>query len=483
MADQVIETDEKNETIILEDQTEIEVQSSGTALVPVSEQQVQTQKAIDAVANPDEHINAFTAIAIMLKQMRSDLEGVKRTGQLPRWMRVARVREFKGAGAMNMIASKGVIPITGGFLKVIGFLAELTLKAQELLIQADGGKALLEVGAGMIKTVASDPFFEAVTETVGIEHPGANPLKPIGPIVDTAMGIVDKIPEPEDVEVIAKEIYLLLGIEQLELPLNDQGTVLPNKILPTETEHLDVNLTGKVRLMGWAIDKSIPFHGLSGGIKVARLGSRRVWESAEANLPQITSLMWPHEEDKIKILEFDYREKTRTVAGGANTSNSSNTSNTSGTSGTSGNAKPEVVEPVLNDIEEANAILTKLEYPMGGITDESVFNPAFVRRLRKFQKMNKIFVNGQLDNTTINLLMNLDFEKKQLKRAKKYDAAYLEGFDDSKNEIVSTKVIQNESEGSIEGGLEGNSEGGLEGNSEGGLEGNSEGGLEGNSEG
>ncbi|MCP3923914.1 MAG: peptidoglycan-binding protein [Desulfobacterales bacterium] len=421
-ATEIVKTETPKQDVL---QSEVK-KTTSTELVLVNEKQLQTQKKLDAIASGDEHVNAFTAIAIMLKQMRSDLEGVKRTEQLPRWMRVARVREFKGEGAMNMIATKGVIPITGGFIKVIGFLAELTLKAQELLTQADGGKALLEVGAGMIKTVASDPFFEAVTETVGIENPGANPLKPIGPIVDNAMKIVDKIPDPEDVEIIAKEIYLLLAIEQLELPINNTGKVDTGKILPIETEHLDVNLTGKVRLMGWAIDKGIPCHGLSGGIKITRLGSRRIWESAETALPQKSSLMWSHEEDKIKILEFDYKEKTRT----------------SGSAPAGGSA----VVPVLNDIEEANAILTKLEYPIDGISDESVFDVAFAKRLRKFQKMNKIVVNGQLDNATINLLMNLDYEKKQLKRARKYDAAPLDGFDDTKNEapVAPKKALPNE---------------------------------------
>jgi hypothetical protein len=51
--------------------------------------------------------NPFRAIALLLKSVRESLEGVKRTGQAPRWVRIARIRNFQGG---TDYISKGVIP-------------------------------------------------------------------------------------------------------------------------------------------------------------------------------------------------------------------------------------------------------------------------------------------------------------------------------------------------------------------------------------
>lgn len=378
--------------------------------LPARKEQEEAQKALESVGKGDKRANAFNAIALMLKNMRRDLEGIHRTGQLPRWMRVARVREFNKEGAMNFITTKGVVPISGVFISIIGIITELALKAQELLIQADGGKALLEVGVGMIKTAASDEFYHAITDTLEIDSPGPNPLGAVNQVIDPAMALIDKIPDPQDVDVVAKELYLLLCIEQLALPLDAGGKVNTTELLPTTTVHIK-DTTGKVRLLSWALGKPIPFHALNpkDGVEVARLGSRRVWETT-TGLPEKTSFMWPYGDEEMEVYDYDYLNENA----GA-------------------------------DIQEANLLLEKLGYTEPIVADKTVFDTEFARRLRRFQKINDLPVTGGLDNNTINQLMNLDYEKKILRRAKPYSATDLPtNFVDSVNPTLKQETSATE---------------------------------------
>lgn len=374
--------------------------------LPATKEQQEAQKALEAVGKGDKRANAFNAIALMLKNMRLDLEGIHRTGQLPRWMRVARVREFNKEGAMNFITTKGVVPISGVFISIIGIITELSLKAQELLIQADGGKALLEVGVGMIKTAASDEFYHAVTDTLEIDNPGPNPLGAVNQVIDPAMALIDKIPDPQDVDVVAKELYLLLCVEQLALPLDEGGKINTTELLPTTTLHIK-DTTGKVRLLSWALEKPIPFHALNpkDGVEVSRLGNRRVWETT-TGLPEQTSFVWPYGDEDMEVYEYSYLNENA----GA-------------------------------DIQEANLLLEKLGYTEPIVGDKTVFDAEFARRLRRFQKINDLPVTGGLDNHTINQLMNLDYEKKILRRAKPYSATDLPtNFVDSVNPTPEQKT-------------------------------------------
>ena len=86
------------------------------------------------------------------------------------------------------------------------------------------------------------------------------------------------------------------------------------------------------------------------------------------------------------------------------------------------------------DIAEANALLEALgygaKYP---VADAKVLADDFATRLRAFQKINDLPVTGRLDNATINRLMHLDYDAKNLKRAKPFRADALPvGFDPTK---------------------------------------------------
>ena len=366
----------------------------GSALIPAQQTlpaaQANAQQALEDAAKGGQ-VNPFTAVALVLRAMRTDLEASKEPGRLPRWMRIARVRRYSDDSVKtNFIATKGVIPIASKFVDVIGYLAELTLQAQDLLTQADGGKALLEVGGAMIKTIADDPFASAIKGSLdgGVGGGGENPLKPIIPIVDTALEIVDKIPDPEDVEIIANEIYRLLVVVQAPLPRTDKGGVDMEKVEAAGGVHVDQALTGKVRLISWALETPISFLGFKDGVKSTYLGSRWIWQTGTP--PVASNLYYDPKGDKEPIYEIRFEKK------------------------------PDGSDTTGADIGEAIDLLEKHGYDKPAIADKTKFSANLAKRLSTFQKINELDENGELDNATINRLCNLDVTSEQLKRAKPY---------------------------------------------------------------
>jgi murein L,D-transpeptidase YcbB/YkuD len=78
--------------------------------------------------------------------------------------------------------------------------------------------------------------------------------------------------------------------------------------------------------------------------------------------------------------------------------------------------------------------LEKSGYLEPAIADKTVFGDDLAKRLRTFQKLNGLTVNGKLDNSTLNRLMNFNFESNSIERAVPYDASKLPaGFDNSKD--------------------------------------------------
>ena len=347
----------------------------------------------------DARANPFKAIALLLKSVRESLEGVKRTGQPPRWVRIARIRGFQGS---TDYISKGVIPaLDKGFIFSITYLADLTLKAQDLLFQADSAKALIEVSGEMLKTVTRDDFAQSLAAVVGQEGV-TNPLGPAGGVIDTVLGFVDKIPEPQDLEAIGKELYGLLALEQLAL---DDAT-----FTAASKTHLNIAASGKVRLLQMALTartaadpalvKTITVRSLgkdkSGSQAIAWLGSRRITDKVA---PTQAVGTWGEGDEAEPVYEFSFDG-----------------------------------DQAGKDIEEANNLLEKLGYTTPAVADKKAFSAEFAKRLRRFQKINALPISGALDNHTLNRLWHLDFKDKTLTRAKPYDEAALgANFDDSKN--------------------------------------------------
>jgi hypothetical protein len=352
-----------------------------------------------SVVSPEQaRANPFKAIALLLKSVRESLEGTKRAGQAPRWVRIARIRNFQGS---TDYISKGVIPaVDKGFVFAILYLADLTLRAKDLLFQADSAKALIEVSGEMLKTVTSDDFAQSLAAVVGQEGV-SNPLGPAGGLIDTVLGFVDKIPEPEDLDAIGKELYGLLALEQLAL---DEAT-----FTSATKVHISIAASGKVRLLQMALTaptaadpglvKSITVRSLgkdkAGSQTVSWLGGRRVTDKIA---PTKAVGTWGEGAEAETVYEFSFDG-----------------------------------DQAGKDIEEANNLLEKMGYVVPAVADKKAFSAEFAKRLRRFQKINGLPISGALDNHTLNRLWHLSFKDKTLVRALPADDAALAGFDDSKN--------------------------------------------------
>jgi hypothetical protein len=333
--------------------------------------------------------NPFETIAQLLRSLRESLEGTKRPGQAPRWVRIARIRAYRGD---SDFISKAVIPAVDKALAfTVLYLAHLTLQARDLLYQADSAKALVEASGEMLQIVATEEFTQALAEAID-EKGVVNPLREARAVIDKVTTFVDQVPDPADLDLISKELYGLLCIEQR--PLDEPG-------LGAATEmHLNLETTGKIRLLQMALDKSIRIRGLGanrqGEQEVALLGSRRLWATAAADLPGKAIGRWGDDPNSETIYEFDFANSE--IAG--------------------------------QDIAEANGLLEKLGYVEPTVTDAKAFDDALQRRLRRFQKINGLAITGQLDNPTLNGLQHLNYASKALERAKPFDVAALDGFDD-----------------------------------------------------
>jgi murein L,D-transpeptidase YcbB/YkuD len=336
--------------------------------------------------------NPFQTIAQLLRSLRESLEGTKRPGQAPRWVRIARIRAYRGD---TDFISKAVIPAVDKALAfTVLYLAYLTLQARDLLYQADSAKALIETSGEMLQVVTTDEFTQALAEA--IDQKGVvNPLREARGVIDNVTTFVDKVPDPADLEVISRELYGLLCLEQL--PLEEPG------LGATTETHLNLEATGKIRLLQLALNNPVRIRGLGaskqGEQELAFLGARRIWPAAAAELPGKAIGRWGTAPDDETIYEIDF-------------------------------TKP---ESAGQDIAEANGLLEKLGYVEPAVTDAKVFDDALQRRLRRFQKINGLTITGQLDPSTLNRLQHLNYESKSLQRAKPFDAAALKDFDDTKN--------------------------------------------------
>ncbi len=334
--------------------------------------------------------NPFQTIAQLLRSLRESLEGTKRPGQAPRWVRIARIRAYRGD---TDFISKAVIPAVDKALAfTVLYLAYLTLQARDLLHQADSAKALVETSGEMLQVVTTEEFTQALAEA--LDQTGVvNPLREARSVIDKVTTFVDKVPDPADLEVISKELYGLLCLEQL--PPDEAG------LGATTETHLNLESTGKIRLLQWALNNPVRIRGLGaskqGEQDLAFLGARRIWPAAAAELPGKAIGRWGTAPDDETIYEIDFTTP----------------------------------ESAGQDITEANGLLERLGYVEPVVTDAKVFDDALQRRLRRFQKINGLAITGQLDNPTLNGLQHLNYASKMLQRAKPFDPAALEGFDDS----------------------------------------------------
>ncbi len=334
--------------------------------------------------------NPFRAVAILLDGVRTGLENSKRQDQAPRWVRVVRVREFR-----DDAIAKGVMKAMDVLTLAIAYLQRFTLDANDLLIQGDAAKALVEVSAEFIKTATSKEFINSLEVAVGQDPSPDSPIPDVANIIDKIVQIADKVPEPDDLKVIGAALYKLLGIEQASLDEAKLGSA-------TES-HIVLANTGKLRLLQFGFDQSFKLQNFGKGASVAsldvnRLGARRLLEATADKQPAKSVGKFGDAPDTETVWELDFSTDKAGI-----------------------------------DVQEANSILEALGYAEPAVADRKVFSAEFAGRLRTFQQINEIPLSGKLDNPTLNRLFHLDFDAKNLKRAKRFKAEALpKGFDPMK---------------------------------------------------
>ncbi|WP_224241994.1 peptidoglycan-binding domain-containing protein [Hyalangium gracile] len=345
--------------------------------------------------------NPFSLVAYLLFQVRHSLEDPGDLGRPPRWIRIARARN--ATGPQDYIAL-GVREAINGFAEALSYMVELTMDIQEILVQTDAAKALVEVTADFIKAATSDNFVKGVQTVVGISVTDAqNPLSGVGGIMDRIKEYLGYIPDPDDVYVLGHELYRLLCIEQEMLPRLANGTVDEAKIPASTLHHVNVEKSGKIRLLQWAFNQDLTVYGLGDKthpeeekLAISRYGSRRLWRTDNAKLPARVLETWSGSGGSPEtIIEwfFDGRETTeanRTL-----------------------------------DIAETFGLLEKMGYTEPTVAQKTAFGAELAKRLRRFQAINELPISGELDNATLNRLMHLDYSAKNILRAKPFDATRL----------------------------------------------------------
>lgn len=341
--------------------------------------------------------NPFQLLAYVLFKVRQSLEE-EEPKRAPRWVRVVRAREAQGSAD---VIGKAVKAAVGGFTAALSFVVELTLDIRELLVQTDAAKALVEVSADLLIAVTSKEFTDGVRALVG-EPPGDNPLGGVGAVFEEIKKHLGYIPEPDDIAGVGHELYRLLCIVQRPLPTKIDGgkiVVDETKIPPGELDHIDIDITGKLRLFQWAYAKDYTVRGLGPkdnpeGLEqpITRFGVRRLWQTTADKLPKRSLAIRKRDDYEDTVFDFAFDagepvEANRTI-----------------------------------DLVEAHNLLEKLGYVEPAATDKNNFTDVLTKKLRRFQAVNALPVSGRLDNDTINRLLNFDFENQNLRRAKPFDA-------------------------------------------------------------
>lgn len=356
----------------------------------MSEQPESTPPAVNALVTADQggppaivqapRPNPFKALAVIFRGLRDALE--KPSPDRPaRWVRIARarhalVRPSAPAAKDGAIAAASASPeekmseligkLLRAFAESISFIAEAVLDLQELLIQVDATKALFEVSVGLLKTVCEPEFSGAIKEltydSVSLD------LSAIGDVLKMVEDKVDLIPDEKDLECVSHELYLLLRVVHAA---GDDGS-------------LDLEGTGKIRLLLWSYGQPYTVRGLGVGESETRstshLGARRLGPGAPTKL--LRAAVGEH---RVLDLRLDGDD----------------------------------------DIGELGELLSALGYRDPAAGKATALDAGLVDGLRAFQRLNDLAATGELDDATLDRLHNLDAGRQILARAKPHDAQAL----------------------------------------------------------
>lgn len=358
--------------------------------------------------------NPFSLLAYIVFKVRRGIEDQENANRPPRWVRIARGAKFK-----DEIIGKGVGFAVQGLADAVTFLAELTLDLEELLFQTDAAKAMAEVVLRMVSAVGDDEFKDGIAAI--FDEDGNNPtLAELNSVLDSIQGatedierVLDYIPEPEDVRSLGHELYLLMCLIQHPFPRKAADNTIDtgSTDLKHSEKQVDQVEVGKIWPLIWAYNvrtapadrKKVTARGLGSNedntAELRFFGLRRLWTADLAQLPHKVESIWQGNDDSVEIYEYDFAPN---VADDANTK----TFNIS-----------------KEDFKDLILLLDRHGYKTPAL-DANTLNWDNIRiNLMKFQYLNDLAVTGELDNATINRLLNLDFDRKNLRRAVPYRAA------------------------------------------------------------
>lgn len=350
--------------------------------------------------------NPFSLLAYVLFQVRHALEDREQAGRPPRWVRMARGAQYKQEPLGSIVGGA-----VDGMAETLSYMAELTLDLEELLYQTDAAKAMAEVMIKLIQAATDENFQDGIEALVGVDSLGdlGSAMTAVNTAATEVEKYLDYIPEPEDVRGLGHELYRLLCITQLPFPRvtegepaaddDDNAIDKDNPALKDADEHLVIADSGKIRLCAWAYGESVTTRGIGAGESNDKelfvLGARRLYATpANDGLPGKGAMIFVDGDETIKIFEFDFDPQD--------------------------NAKK------AKDIAELVDLLKKHGYdsPVMSPTEDNL-ESTIHDNLMKFQAINELPITGELDNDTLNRLMNLDFARKNLKRAKPFDALFV----------------------------------------------------------
>lgn len=331
-------------------------------------------------------------MAYVLFHVRHALEDLEEAGRPPRWVRVARAAPEKQEFLGNIVSLA-----VNGIAETTSLLAELTLDIEELLVQTDAAKAISDVMLRMIQAMTDEDFQDGVASLAGQDTLGRiqGAMDTINNAATQAEKYLQYIPEPEDVHGMGHELFRLLCVVQHAMPRTPDNAIDAANPQLTGADHLVQNDSGKVRLMAWAYGHGVETHSLganeTGKKKLFKLGSRRLFATQNVGgLPAQSRMLWTRDEAKVTIFQLTY--------------------------GTGGN----------DDLKELVELLQLHGYNNPAMPAQpSTLSPDIRENLMKFQAINDLAITGELDNPTLNRLMHLDFARKNLRRARPFDASFV----------------------------------------------------------
>lgn len=286
--------------------------------------------------------NLFDVLAHLLMTTRLSLENPREGGELPRYVRIARINsdDTTPQGAVSFL-EKITETGTEGLVLTISKMIELALQARKLFGETDSVKALVEVVLQLFKEGSKLSVTPDAAKLFNLSADSNNRVFPkyVENTLTEIEKYIDFIPAPEDLDRIGHELYRMACI------------------VYKKDRTIDLNLTGKVRLLQWSFDVEWGVDDPS--YKFKDIGKRNIELE-----PFSRELIY----DKVRIMNV----YTETV-----------------------------------DVTEVKVRLGQLGYGDNDIK----------KNYKEFQYFNGLTVTGKLDVYTINRLLNLDFISKNLKRA------------------------------------------------------------------